>query len=174
MIDFALSAVSTDDSSALARLIIRTSAVPFTVEELVCNPQLCDETTFSDALSIQALSGSAVDSVTLYVMVQAPATHVSHETARAFADPYIYVDPAFPNAHLYSIVVSPGVGNIPTELAQVPEPATLWLVGSVLCALSLWKRRRFARGSVNCRQYGSSDRAPTGRKPVAGIFSQTR
>jgi hypothetical protein len=114
--------------------------VPFTAEELVCNPQSCEETTFSDTLSIQARSGSTLDSVTLYVLAQAPATRVSNESARAFADPYIYVDPAFANASLYSIVVSPGVANVP--LSPVPEPtqAMLWLAGSVLIAFALVRR----------------------------------
>lgn len=140
MFDFALGAFSTPESSALARIIIRTAAVPFTVEELICNAQTCGENELSDTLSVQALSGSPLDSVTLYVQVQAPATRFSFESARAYADPYIYVDPAFPNASLYSIAVSPGVGNMP--LPQVPEPAVLWLVGSGLGALGLLRRRR--------------------------------
>lgn len=138
--DFGLSAFSTPESSALARIIIRTSALASPhIDELACNPQLCDETEFSDTLSLQAQSGSTRDSVTLYVLAQAPPTGFSHESARAFADPYIYVDPAFPNASLYSIEVSPGVGNIP----RVPEPTTLWLVGSALGPLSLLKRKHW-------------------------------
>lgn len=136
MIEFSLSAFTTPESSALARLIVRTSAVPFHVEELICNPQTCDETEFSDTLSLEARSGSGLDSVTLYVMVQAPATRSSNESARAFADPYIFVDPTFPNASLYSIVVSPGVGNVP-----VPEPTTLCLIGWALGALGFARRR---------------------------------
>jgi len=141
-IDFGLSVFSTPESSALARLIIRTSVVPFHVEELVCNPQSCDETALSDVLSIPARSGSTLDSVTLYVMAQAPATRLSNESARAFADPYIYVDPTFPNATLYNVVVSPGVANVP--VAQVPEPTPimLWLAGAVPIAFRLLRRRQ--------------------------------
>jgi hypothetical protein len=81
MIGFNLSAFSTAESSALARLIIRTSALPLPhVEELICNPQACDETEFSDTLTLQARSGSSLDSVTLYVLVQAPATRFSNES----------------------------------------------------------------------------------------------
>ncbi len=124
MFDFSLSASATPDSTALARLIIRTSEVPFTVEELLCNPQECGESILSDTLTVPARSGAALDSVTLYVMAQAPATRISNESARAFADPYIFVDPTFPNADQYSILVSPGVGNTP----HVPEPGTLGLL----------------------------------------------
>lgn len=133
MFDFTMSATSTPESSALARIIVRTSEVPFTVEELVCNPQECGESTFSDTLSISARSGANLDSVTLYVLAQSPATRISHESARAFAVPYIYIDPSFPNASLYSIVVSPGAGNMPS----VPEPATIWLAALVLGAVGL-------------------------------------
>jgi hypothetical protein len=141
LIDFALGASSTPESSALARLIYYTTVMGSVAgtEEVVCNPQVCDETEFSDTLSLVALSGATLNSLTLYVEAQAPPTHFSTESARAFADPYIYIDPAFPNASLYSVVVSPGVGNVP--LAQVPEPATLGLVGSVLVAFGLLRRK---------------------------------
>lgn len=139
MVDFALSVFSTAESSALARIIIRTSVVPFTVEEIVCNPQVCDETEFSDTLTIQARSGANLDSVTLYALAQAPATRLSNESARAFADPFIYVDPAFANASLYSIVVSPGVANVP--LTPVPEPAAGVLLSIGTVAIGLLRRR---------------------------------
>lgn len=136
--DFRLSANSTPESSALARLIIRTSALETPhVEELICNPQVCDETAISDSVSIEARSGSNLDSVTLYAQAQGVVTGVSNESAQAYADPYIYVDPAFPDANLYSIVVSPGVGNVP-----VPEPANPWLAGAALGATGLVRRRR--------------------------------
>ena len=137
LIGTSLSATSTPESTALARLIVRTSelALPH-VEEILCNPEACDETSFSDDLSIPARSGAAGDSVTLYVMVQAPATGASNESANAYADPYIRVDPAFPDAGLYSVVVSDGVGNVPA-----PEPARPWLVVTALAALVLGRRR---------------------------------
>ena len=140
MVEFGLSVFSTAESSALARIIVRTSVVPFTVEEVVCNPQECDEKTLSDILSIPAKSGSTSDSVTLYALAQSPATRVSNETARAFADPRIFVDPSFPNASLYSIVLSPGVGNGNEPLAAAPEPAALWFVALLLGAMVLFRR----------------------------------
>ena len=73
-------------------------------------------------------------------MAQVPATHSSFETARAFADPYIYVDPAFPNAGMYSIVVSPGAANVPTTPPSVPEPATVCLLGTALGVFGLVRR----------------------------------
>jgi hypothetical protein len=139
MVDYALSVFTTDESTALAKIIIRTSVVPFTVDEIVCNPQVCDETEVSDTLNFQARSGANLDSVTLYAMVQAPATRVSNETARAFVDPFIYVDPAFANASLYSIVVSPGVANVP--LTPVPEPGPVVLLSIGAVAIGLLRRR---------------------------------
>jgi hypothetical protein len=41
----------------------------------------------------------------------------------AYVDPYFSIDPSFPNASLYSIVVSPGVGNSPiTPGLPAPGP----------------------------------------------------
>jgi hypothetical protein len=141
LIDLNLNAFSTPESSALARVLIYTSALGVTHQEEVCTGEECEENSLSTTLELLALSGATLDSVTLYAQASATATHSTNEFASAFADPFIYVDPAFPNASLYSIVVSPGVGNVPLEPAQVPEPATLWLVGSVLFTLSLLKRR---------------------------------
>jgi hypothetical protein len=137
-IEFSLNAFSTDESWALAKMLIYTSALGVTHVEEVCTDGLCEDKSLSDILSIPARSGAPLDSVTLNVQAHATATHFSNELARAFADPYIFIDPAFPNASLYSIVVSPGVGNMP----RVPEPATLWLIDSVLGALSLIRRRK--------------------------------
>lgn len=143
--DFSLSVSATPESSALARLIIHTSALETPhVEELICNPQECDATALSDSVNIEAKSGPNLNSVTLYALAQAVVTGVSNESARAYADPYIYVDPAFPNAGLYGIVVSPGIGNVP-----VPEPASPWLAGAALGGLGLVRNRRAlqARGT---------------------------
>ena len=136
--DFSLSVSATPESSALARLIIWTSALETPhVEELICNPQVCGESTLSDSVNVEAKSGANLNSVTLYALAQAVVTGVSNESARAYADPYIYVDPAFPDAGLYSIVVSPGIGNVP-----VPEPANPWLAAAAFGALGLARRIR--------------------------------
>jgi hypothetical protein len=80
--------------------------------------------------------------VTLYVVAQAAVTKVAHESARAFADPFIYVDPTFPNASLYGVVVSPGVGNVPISPVPEPAPAMLRLAASALIAFRLMRRRQ--------------------------------
>lgn len=61
----------------------------------------------------------------------------------AYADPYIYIDPNTPNATLYSIVVSPGVGNVP--LGSTPEPSSLMLLGSGVVGLAGLLRRKIAQ-----------------------------
>jgi PEP-CTERM motif len=61
----------------------------------------------------------------------------------AYADPYIYVDPNDPNASLYSIVVSPGIGNVP--LGSTPEPSSLVLLGSGVMGLAGFLRRKLVR-----------------------------
>lgn len=138
LIDYRLSATATPDATAVAKFIIYTTAMgaSFPIsDELRCDPQACSETEVFETLSINALSGSVQDSITIYAMAQAPATRISTESATAIADPYIYVDPSFANASLYSIVVSPGFGNVP-----LPEPAIAWLIGAPLAALVLRKR----------------------------------
>jgi hypothetical protein len=66
--------------------------------------------------------------------------NVAAETASATADPYLEVDPSFPNASEYSIEFSPGVGN---GIASVPEPNLLpQLALGILVTLSVLRYRR--------------------------------
>jgi hypothetical protein len=138
LIDFRLEAESTTESSALARMLVYTSGEGVVRSREVCIDPIgsCEDTSVSESLSLSAVSGYMLNSVTLYVQASAIATRISNESARAFADPYIYIDPRFPNASAYSIAVSPGVGNTPFA-APVPEPETLWLVGTVLVGIFL-------------------------------------
>jgi hypothetical protein len=46
-------------------------------------------------------------------------------SASAFVDPYFAIAPGTPDADQYSLIFSPGVGNLP--LAAVPEPST-WVM----------------------------------------------
>jgi hypothetical protein len=55
----------------------------------------------------------------------------------ASADPYIFIDPTFANAGLYSITTSPNVLNSP-----VPLPAAAWLFGSGLLGLCALRRKK--------------------------------
>ena len=65
--------------------------------------------------------------------------------AEAFADPYLYVDPAFLATHPgYTVLVSPGIGNT----APVPEPAAALLFGAGLLGLMARRRLRIGRSFV--------------------------
>lgn len=63
--------------------------------------------------------------------------------ATAYVDPYIYVDPTTPNAGLYSIAVSQGIGNAP--LGSTPEPSSLMLLGSGVFGLAGLLRRKISQ-----------------------------
>jgi hypothetical protein len=132
---------------AQANLTLFSSADGFRRGPSICTyVSICGSfvTEFSGTRSIHAASGATGDFVNLTVEAFAGTSPDWDypEFGRAFADPYIFIDPTFPNASLYSIVVSPGVGN--AAPAAVPEPATLWLwfVGTSVGALGLLRRRQ--------------------------------
>jgi hypothetical protein len=107
----------------------------------LCSDGTCGTTgsSFSGTLRTRAASGEANNTLNLQVQASVVGSGVIAEQAGATADPMIFIDPTFPNANLYSIVVSPGVANA----AAVPEPAgaELVTVGTLLLAAS----RRFKR-----------------------------
>ena len=117
LIRTSLSATGTDTSlsSAFAALTIHTGAVGTATLAAVCNNATCGttETSFSGTLSSRARSGAPGDFVQLQISVATTGNALSAESARASADPFIFVDPSFPGASLYSITVSPGVANVP-------------------------------------------------------------
>ncbi|MBS1827555.1 MAG: hypothetical protein JST93_19725 [Acidobacteria bacterium] len=140
LMDIYLLSQSTFEAKAIAKLIINTSAGLFEGFE-VCSDGTCDETAISQTIDLQVRTGSTRDSITLYAQAQAFVTRSTTETALAVADPHIYIDPSFPNAHLYSIILSPGVGNEPAS-SDVPEPATMSLVCVALCWVRWMARSR--------------------------------
>jgi hypothetical protein len=75
----------------------------------------------------------------LFLQIAAAASGTARlfaESASATADPFLFVDPSFPNASVYSILVSPGVGNVPVPTATAPEPASvvLFALAVLFCA----------------------------------------
>ena len=96
----------------------------------------CPTTPFSGTFTVSAKSGDLGDTVNLEVSAGA-GDSLSPETASASADPLIFVDPAFPGADQYSIVLSPGVGNA----IPVPEPSTSVSLAMGLLVVALRARR---------------------------------
>ena len=89
----------------------------------------CPLSQFSGNLSLTATAG---DEYRIHMTATAEGVDVS-----ASADPHIFVDPAWPDASRYTILVSDGVGNGP---APVPAPGALPLLGSALGLFGLIRR----------------------------------
>ena len=87
--------------------------------------------------------------VEVQMLIEGGATSSAQPTALANATlgPFFYVDPSFPNADQYSIVVSAGIGNAP-----VPE-------------LSSWTLLLFGFAGLGCAGY---------RKLGAGVRASQR
>lgn len=165
LLDYHLTATGTDEAVAIARLIVNAGTTFSGVEACWDNHLggLCDAPSdVQGTFSFTVKTGSRFDSVTLFAQAQAFVTGLSNESARALADPYIRVDPAFANAMLYSVLVSPGFGNA----LPVPEPAAPWLLGPGLLWLG-WRTRRDASGGSARGPGARAARLPRDRRTRA-------
>jgi hypothetical protein len=100
-----------------------------------CSSQGCINTT---------IHLNALPNVSYEVQMEASAGAYDdvNDSSSIWADPYIYIDPAFTDASLFSVEVSPDVGNSP---ASVPEPTAvaLFVIGLVgLGAVRITSKQR--------------------------------
>jgi hypothetical protein len=65
------------------------------------------------------------------------------ETASAFVDPNIYIDPMCADPNQYQIIVSEGIGNSP-----VPEPTGISILGTMALFLVVQRQRAGRRGGA--------------------------
>jgi protein-L-isoaspartate O-methyltransferase len=145
LIATSLSALGSDPSHGIgfAELSVHTGAAGDSFVA-VCSDGTCGTTasSFSGTLRTRARSGDPNNELTLQVQASTGDSLLA-TSASASADPFIFVDPSFPEAALYSIVVSPGIGN--AEITAVPEPGTMSLVLGAGALLGLARRRNIAR-----------------------------
>jgi hypothetical protein len=122
------------EAFAAANIQVFTTSVPTVVA--VCTDGSCPfGTDFSGTFGVDAVSGQ-VTSVLL--VTQAAVGGLLGGSADAVADPFIFVDPQFPGAGNYQVLVSPGVGN---SASAVPEPSSFVLLAIGAPAL-VWRSRK--------------------------------
>jgi len=93
------------------------------------------------ALTYDPVLGFAKGGITLIASAAAGWDGFGTNSASAFIDPVITIDPVFAASHPgYSLVVSDGVGNSLTS--AVPEPAEWELITAGIALLSVRTRRR--------------------------------
>jgi hypothetical protein len=137
-----LSSLGSDPSHGIgfAELSVHTGAAgdSFVV---VCSNATCGTaaSSFSGVLRTRATSGDTSNGLTLQVAASTGDSLLA-TSASASADPFIVIDPDFAGAALYSILVSPGVGNV--EITATPEPATVSLLLNAVAFLGLGVCRR--------------------------------
>jgi hypothetical protein len=66
------------------------------------------------------------------------------EKAAAYVDPYFYIPSYVPNADLYTIEVSPGVGNSPISPTPLPTALPLFTTGLAGLGWLGWRRKKKA------------------------------
>ena len=124
-----------DHGIGFAELLAHTGAAGDAMI-VACSNATCGRgSAFSGTLSTRARSGELGDTLTLDAA--ASAGGIGAEAGFASVDPLIFIDPSFPGASRYSIVVSPGVGN---DLPSIPAPEPPGLALVALGAFMAWRR----------------------------------
>jgi hypothetical protein len=173
LIATSLSALGSDPSHGIgfAELSVHTGAAGNSFVA-VCSDGTCGTTasSFSGTLRTRASSGDTSNELTLQVQAST-GDSLLFSSASASADPFIFIDPSFPAAALYSIAVSPGVGN--AEITEAPEPGTmsLFLGAAALLGVARWRRK--AAGRVACVVGLLWLAVGVGGRAEAGIILQT-
>jgi hypothetical protein len=105
-------------------------------------PEIGDPT--GNFASLRTLTVFANRSIAIDMLVRADVSGFSRQSARAFLDPFFFIDPSAPNADQYSIILSEGIGNGASTPGETPLPAALPLFASGLGAMGLlgWRRKR--------------------------------
>ena len=142
LIATSLSSLGSDPSHGIgfAELSVHTGAAGDSFVA-VCSDATCGTTasSFSGTLRTRASSGDTNNALTLQVQASTGDSLLA-TSASASADPFIFIDPSFAGAALYSIAVSPGVAN--AEITAVPEPGTMGLFFAATGLLVLMRRRK--------------------------------
>jgi hypothetical protein len=110
----------------------------------ICNYGCGPATSFTGMLEVNALSGTVyTNAVHLEVDVDGGRGGTSDfDGGTVSVDPRIYVDPSFPNASDYQILLSDGIGNGIPSTTGVPEPATWAMVLFGIGVVGVMARRR--------------------------------
>ena len=145
-IDFALQALvfSAGPSPAYAFAEILANTPLSSGYAVICSSGCIDSSSnAAGTLHVDVYAGEVNNTITLEIEAMAGGyANIPANSATAYADPRIYVDPTFANAGAYSIALSDGVGN--GMAAAVPEPSTtaLMLGGMSLVGWAARRRRR--------------------------------
>ena len=133
------------DTFSQANLLVTTDPIT-DLASAACSGYPCGGPATVDVSVVVDLYELLWNEVTLTARVELDSLFQS--SASAVADPFIQIDPAFLKDHPgYSLTFSDNVTNGPLAPATVPEPATAWLLGGGLVALTGFLRIRASHPS---------------------------
>jgi hypothetical protein len=135
-----LEATADPHTFAAAGIVVTAPLLPIAQVRVCTDGSCASGSSFSSTLGVETVSGQVG---TVQLIIQAENTFLFGGTADASADPFIFVDPSFPGAGNYSVLVSDGVGNVLGSVPVPPVPAwaSLALLGVGFATLA---RRRYS------------------------------